>query len=106
MTAVFQPHLFSRTKDFLDGFAEALSALDCVFLLPIYPARELPIPGIDSSLLLEKISISDKKLVDSDGLLLALNQVQPEVLLMLGAGDFERMLPQIVDMYHAKSSKD
>jgi UDP-N-acetylmuramate--alanine ligase len=106
ITAVFQPHLFSRTKDFLEGFAKALSALDSVILLPIYPAREQPIPGIDSALLLQKISILDKKLVDSDGLILALNQVQPEVLLMLGAGDFDRMLPQIVDMYHAKSLKE
>ena len=106
ITAVFQPHLFSRTKDFLDGFAKALSALDSVILLPIYPAREEPIPGIDSALLLQKISILDKKLVDSDGLTLSLNQVQPEVLLMLGAGDFDRMLPQIVDMYHVKSLKE
>ena len=106
ITAVFQPHLFSRTKDFLDGFAKALSVLDSVILLPIYPAREEPIPGIDSALLLQKISILDKKLVDSDGLILSLNQVQPEVLLMLGAGDFDRMLPQIVDMYHAKSLKE
>ena len=106
ITAVFQPHLFSRTKDFLDGFAKALSALDSIILLPIYPAREEPIPGIDSALLLQKISILDKKLVDSDGLILSLNQVQPEVLLMLGAGDFDRMLPQIVDMYHAKSLKE
>ena len=106
ITAVFQPHLFSRTKDFLDGFAKALSALDSVILLPIYPAREQPIPGIDSALLLQKIGILDKKLVDSDGLISALNQVQPEVLLMLGAGDFDRMLPQIVDMYHAKSLKE
>ena len=106
ITAVFQPHLFSRTKDFLDGFAKALSALDSVILLPIYPAREEPIPGIDSALLLQKISILDKKLVDSDGLISALNQVQPEVLLMLGAGDFDRMLPQIVDMYLAKSLKE
>jgi UDP-N-acetylmuramate--alanine ligase len=105
ITAVFQPHLFSRTKDFLDGFAKALSVLDSVILLPIYPAREEPIPGIDSALLLQKISILDKKLIDSDGLILSLNQVQPEVLLMLGAGDFDRMLPQIVDMYHAKSLK-
>ena len=106
ITAVFQPHLFSRTKDFLDGFAEALSALDSVLLLPIYPAREQPIPGIDSALLLLKISIPDKKLVDSDGLISALNQVQPEILLMLGAGDFDRMLPEIVDLYHAKSLND
>ena len=106
ITAVFQPHLFSRTKDFLEGFAKALSALDSVILLPIYPAREQPIPGIDSALLLQKISILDKKLVDSDGLISALNQVQPEVLLMLGAGDFDRMLPQIVDMYYTKSLKE
>jgi len=106
ITAVFQPHLFSRTKDFLDGFAKALSALDSVILLPIYPAREQPIPGIDSALLLQKISILDKKLVDSDGLISALNQIQPEVLLMLGAGDFDRMLPQIVDMYYTKSLKE
>lgn len=102
ITAVFQPHLFSRTKDFLHGFAEALSALDRVLLLPIYPAREQPIPGIDSNLLLQKIRILDKTLVTTEGLISALQQIQPEILLMLGAGDFDRMLPQIVDLYHTK----
>ena len=106
ITAVFQPHLFSRTKDFLDGFAQALSALDSIFLLPIYPAREQPIPGIDSALLLQKISIVNKKLVETDELMATLHQVQPEILLMLGAGDFDKMLPQIVDLYQAKSLKE
>lgn len=106
ITAVFQPHLFSRTKDFLDGFAEALSALDSVFLLPIYPAREQPIPGIDSALLLQKINIVAKKLVETDELITTLHKIQPEILLMLGAGDFDKMLPEIVDLYQAKSLKE
>ncbi|MDP4853646.1 MAG: UDP-N-acetylmuramate--L-alanine ligase, partial [Saprospiraceae bacterium] len=79
---------------------------DSLFLLPIYPARERPIPGIDSALLLQKINISNKKLIETEVLLETLNQVQPEILLMLGAGDFDKMLPQIVDLYHAKSLKE
>jgi UDP-N-acetylmuramate--alanine ligase len=82
-----------------------LSALDKVFLLPIYPAREQPIPGINSELLLDKIQNGDKKLIVLGDLISELDRAQPEVLLMLGAGDFDQFLPQIVDFFSTKSLK-
>jgi UDP-N-acetylmuramate--alanine ligase len=63
MTVIFQPHLFTRTRDFADEFANVLSTADDVILLEIYPARELPIEGIDSQMLLNKISIANKSIV-------------------------------------------
>lgn len=61
VTAIFQPHLFSRTRDFMDGFAESLAIPDALILLEIYPARELPIPGITSSVLLDKVNLTEKR---------------------------------------------
>jgi UDP-N-acetylmuramate--alanine ligase len=89
---IFQPHLFTRTRDFLDGFAAALSALDGLILLPIYPARELPIPGVDSQLILDKISLSDKKLLEKSELLEIGIPVDWEVILVLGAGDIDQLV--------------
>jgi UDP-N-acetylmuramate--alanine ligase len=97
ITGVFQPHLFSRTRDFMDGFAEVLGQLDDCILLPIYPARELPIPGIDSQVLLDKISCSSKKLVGKSELLAELSVMGPEVLLMLGAGDIDALVQPIAE---------
>ncbi len=88
----FQPHLFSRTRDFLDGFAKELSGLDEVILLPIYPARELPIPGITSELLLEKISIEAKQLLTSEEAIKYLGSKENGVLLTIGAGDIDRIV--------------
>ena len=84
---VFQPHLFSRTKDFAAEFAKSLSQFEAVFLMDIYPAREEPIPGITSSWLLEQIDASHKELVSRDALGQRIKEYQPELLLMLGAGD-------------------
>lgn len=95
ITGVFQPHLFSRTRDFLNEFAEVLSTLDEVVLLEIYPARELPIAGIDSQLLLDKISNSSKRLVDKHSLLATIQSFKPELLVMMGAGDIDALVPQI-----------
>jgi UDP-N-acetylmuramate--alanine ligase len=89
---IFQPHLFTRTRDFLDGFAAALSALDGLILLPIYPARELPIPGVDSQLILDKISLLDKKLLEKSELLEIGIPVDWEVILVLGAGDIDQLV--------------
>lgn len=86
-TLIFQPHLFSRTADFIDEFAASISLFDKVVLLPIYPARELPIKGIDSQLLLDKITVKDKVLVDKKQLLTSVINYQPELLVSLGAGD-------------------
>lgn len=85
--AVFQPHLFSRTKDFIDDFADSLSQFDSVLLLDIYPAREKPIEGVTSQWLLDKITGANKKLVDKSGLISQIKSQNPEVLVTIGAGD-------------------
>ena len=85
--AVFQPHLFSRTKDFIDEFAESLSRFDEIILLEIYPARELPVEGVNSSWLLGKISNDNKKLVTKEELVSEIQKSDAEVILTLGAGD-------------------
>lgn len=95
ITGIFQPHLFSRTKDFADDFAAALSTLDELYLLDIYPARELPIAGVSSDWLAEKISNTRVRRVSLDNTLDALKEQEPEVLLSLGAGDISKLVPQI-----------
>ena len=85
--AVFQPHLFSRTKDFADAFAESLSKFDGILLLDIYPAREKPMEGISSEWLLGKIKNPNKKLVSKADLLQEIKEQNPQVLITLGAGD-------------------
>ena len=87
VTAVFQPHLFSRTQDFADEFARSLSVFDAVLLLEIYPARELPITGVNASWLLEKITAPFKKLVSKSTLFDAVKKVNNPVLVTMGAGD-------------------
>jgi UDP-N-acetylmuramate--alanine ligase len=92
---VFQPHLFSRTRDFEDGFAESLSMLDELVLLDIYPARELPIDGVSSGRLLEKIKCPKQQLLSKDAAVEYLVAEKPEVLLVLGAGDIDRLVEPI-----------
>jgi UDP-N-acetylmuramate--alanine ligase len=89
---IFQPHLFSRTRDFVDGFAKELSQLDEVILLPIYPAREVPIEGIDSQWLLNKIPISSKKLLEKSELLEIEISMDWQVVIFLGAGDIDQLV--------------
>jgi UDP-N-acetylmuramate--alanine ligase len=89
---IFQPHLFSRTRDFGDEFAAALSQLDEIILLPIYPARELPIAGIDSQWLFDKISNPSKKLLEKSELLEIGISEHWEVVLFLGAGDIDQLV--------------
>ena len=86
-TIVFQPHLFTRTRDFMNDFAKTLSQFDEVILLDIYPARELPIEGITSQVLLEKITTSKKTLVSKTELIPLLLKKRPQLLLAVGAGD-------------------
>ncbi len=85
--AVFQPHLYSRTRDFADDFAESLSKFDEILLLPIYPAREEPIAGITSKWLLRKVNNQHKKLVSKIDLITAIQNRNSEILLTIGAGD-------------------
>ena len=99
ITGIFQPHLFTRTRDFADGFAKSLSLLDQVILLDIYPAREEPIPGITSEVIFNKISIKNKLHCSKDELLKVLNNIKPEVLITMGAGDIDKMVAPIKDLY-------
>jgi len=85
--AVFQPHLFSRTKDFIDDFAKSLSQFDEVLLLDIYPAREMPIEGVTSSWLLEKIKNEKKQLVVKNELVTKIKESKAQIIITIGAGD-------------------
>lgn len=89
VTGIFQPHLYTRTRDFADGFASSLSLLDELLMMDIYPARELPIEGVNSQMLLDKIDITEKSLVTKEDLLSVISENQTEVLLTLGAGDID-----------------
>ena len=93
--AAFQPHLFSRTKDFADGFAASLSQFDEILLLDIYPARELPMEGITSSWLLTKIEQPNKKLVNKKELIVAFKNSDATVFITIGAGDIGEMVKDI-----------
>ncbi len=99
VTGIFQPHLFSRTRDFADGFRESLAKLDALWLMDIYPAREEPIEGINSTWLLEGVSLKHKMMVQPEEVLEALEHklVEPGVLLSLGAGDIDRLTRPITD---------
>ena len=103
ITGVFQPHLFSRTRDFADQFARSLELLDKVILLEIYPAREKPIPGITSQMLLEKINLRDKILCTNENFLKELQTMHPEILLTMGAGDIDHWPEKIVRFYQQKN---
>lgn len=96
--AVFQPHLFSRTRDFADGFAESLSQFDEVFLMDIYPARELPMEGITSEWLLAKMTNSNKKIVAKNDLLAEIKASNAPIIVTIGAGDIGEMVPSIKKM--------
>ena len=92
---VFQPHLFSRTKDFMSEFAKALEKFDKIFLLDIYPAREDPIPGIDSRTLLEKIQNKNKNIIADNELLNKIKNDNSEIIVTLGAGDISEKVESI-----------
>ena len=98
LTGVFQPHLFTRTRDFADAFAAALDKLDECLLLPVYPARELPIPGVTSEMLLEKMTLKNKQLVQKNEMIHELKTRRPEVLLTMGAGDIDTFVEPIKQM--------
>jgi len=87
ITAVFQPHLFSRTRDFAEGFAKSLEIADEIILLDIYPARELPIKGVTSKIILNKIQNENKSILSNEELITKITNNKPEVLITLGAGD-------------------
>lgn len=98
LTGVFQPHLFSRTRDFADAFAQALDMLDVCLLLPIYPARELPMEGVSSEMLLEKMTLKNKFLVPKNEVLDQLKTLDLDVLMTMGAGDIDTLIQPIASM--------
>lgn len=95
VTGIFQPHLFSRTNDFMEDFAVELGKLDEVVLLPIYPARELPMEGVTSDVLLEKIENSNKKLLKPQDVIDSFSVDNCDVLLTIGAGDIDRIVDKL-----------
>lgn len=95
VVGIFQPHLYSRTADFANEFAEALSTLDEIILLPIYPAREKPILGVSSHIILRKIDKMSKYLCSKEQLMEIVPALYPDVLVTLGAGDIDRLVPQL-----------
>ena len=100
--AIFQPHLFSRTKDFADDFATSLSQFDEILLLDIYPARELPMEGITSSWLLSKITNNHKKLVSKEQLVRSILESDASIIVTIGAGDIGELVPSIKNALNGK----
>lgn len=109
LTAIFQPHLYTRTRDFADEFARALSAVDKLILLDIYPAREEPIPGVSSRLIFDKVTAPEKVLLKKEMLMKYLEDEKIDTLITFGAGNIDRFIPQITEMLssptHLKPAK-
>ena len=97
LTVAFQPHLYSRTRDFAPEFADALSAADSLVLLDIYPAREQPIEGVTSKIIFDNVKCSDKILIPKEKLVETLKNRNFDILLTLGAGDINTFIPRIID---------
>jgi UDP-N-acetylmuramate--alanine ligase len=99
LVMIFQPHLYTRTKDQADGFAEVLDTTDEVILLPVYPARELPIEGVSSEMILSKMKMKDKQVLSKEDMREWVRKVQPGLLVMSGAGDIDaevKMVKQLL----------
>ena len=104
ITAIFQPHLYTRTRDFFKDFADALSQLDEVILTNIYPAREEPIPGVTSQLIYDNLAADVKKqMIQKDDVLELVKNRDFDVLIILGAGDLDNYVPQIANILKSKS---
>lgn len=95
ITGIFQPHLYSRTRDFADEFAKSLDQLDEAYLMPVYPAREKPIKGVSSKDILRRMKLKKKTIINREEILSVCFEKQPEILVTLGAGDIDRLVPQI-----------
>ena len=105
ITGIFQPHLFTRTRDFAEEFAKSLNMLDSLFLLDIYPAREEPIKGISSELIFNKLSIKNKEIISKEGILQKIKDTKFEILLTIGAGDIDRLVDKIKEIINKKTNK-
>jgi UDP-N-acetylmuramate--alanine ligase len=98
LCVIFQPHLYSRTQDFYREFAKSLSLADEIILAPIYPARELPIPGVSSQMILDCVDLPRKKLVEYNEIVKAINKKETDVLLITGAGDIELLVEPVKNL--------
>ena len=106
ITAIFQPHLYTRTRDFYQDFADALSLLDEVILTEIYPARELPIEGVTSQLIYDRLRPGiEKQMIQKDDVLQLVKSRTFDVLIVLGAGDLDNMVPQMATILNEKLRK-
>ncbi len=99
LTAIFQPHLFSRTRDFADGFAEVLAMIDDLIMLDIYPARELPIEGVNSAMILDKINNPKKQILSKQDAIEYVRANKPELLLTVGAGDIDTLIQPLKTIF-------
>ena len=104
ITGIFQPHLFTRTRDFADGFAESLDLLDEALVMEIYPAREEPIPGVDAGMILNKMKLKSKRRCSATDFPAILDAYQLDILLTLGAGDIDRLVKPLVQ--YLKENED
>ena len=103
ITAIFQPHLYTRTRDFYREFADSLSQLDEVILTDIYPARELPIPGVTSQLIYDELRPGvERSIINKDDVLDLVKSRDFDVLVILGAGDLDNEVPQIAKIINSK----
>ncbi|MDR2121124.1 MAG: UDP-N-acetylmuramate--L-alanine ligase [Tannerella sp.] len=102
ITGIFQPHLYSRTRDFVDGFAESLSLLDELILLDIYPAREEPIPGVTSQIIFDRVTLAEKTLCSKAQLPALIAAGSYQVLLTIGAGDIDRLVEPLGQLLEQK----
>lgn len=105
LTVVFQPHLYSRTKDLAAEFSQALDKADEVILLPVYPAREAPMEGVSSELILNGMHLEDKRILDKEKLLSAIEQEDPALLVLCGAGDIAELLLPVQDILEHNERK-
>ena len=103
ISILFQPHLYSRTKDFAKEFAESLDLADEVFITEIYPAREAPIEGVDSNIILKKIKNTNKEIIKKEKVLAAFYDKKFEVLLIAGAGDIDKLVAPLKNLLHPKT---
>lgn len=102
ITAIFQPHLFSRTNDLQDDFAKSLSQIDTLYLLDIYPAREKPMEGVTSQLILDKVTIADKSILSKEAVLQKIEAHPSDIIVTIGAGDIDTLIPKIKTILEAK----
>ena len=102
LTGIFQPHLYTRTRDFADDFAVSLDMLDELLLMDIYPARELPIQGVTSEIIFSKMKLAKKQIVSKDSLLKKVESMEPDILITFGAGDIDRFIDPLEEMLKKK----